>query len=400
MRWAHVLLGACAVLLLTSIAWTVHGQSLAGEAGQPLPGITPADFERFRVGLDDFAEVETAEDGLGPAFNGASCAVCHSVPAIGGFGLVSEVRAGIRDASGGFRPVRAIDGSDGDTLFQLFSTPNHVCQPTLPPEVNVVARRIPIPVFGAGLVEAIPDDAIEAQADPTDRDRDGISGRAALIRDLVSGATRVGRFGWKAQHATLKAFSADAYRGEMGITNEVLPTELAVGVSAERLRLCDPIRDPEDVPDPRTGLSALDNFEAFMKFLAPPPRDLSNGAVMEGERLFDAIGCANCHTPQFTTGPSANPLFDRRPVRLFADLLLHDVGTGDGIGQEAAQPNEIRTPALWGLRFRGILLHDGSAATVDDAIARHAGEADAVRVRHERLSETQRAALRAFLLSL
>lgn len=400
MKGVHVLLSTCAVILLTSIAWTVHGQSVAGQAGQPLPGITPTDFERFRVGLDDFVEVETAEDGLGPAFNGASCAVCHSVPTIGGAGLVSEVRAGIRDANGAFRPVAKIDGSDGDTLFQLFSTPNHLCQPILPPEVNVVARRIPIPVFGAGLVEAIPDDAIEALADPDDRDRDGISGRAALIRDLVSGATRVGRFGWKAQHATLKAFSADAYRGEMGITNEVLPNELAVGVSAERLRLCDPIPDPEDLPDPRTGLSALDNFEAFMKFLAPPPRDLGNGPVMEGERLFDAVGCASCHTPQFTTGPSANPLFDRRPVRLYADLLLHDVGTGDGIGQEAAQPNELRTPALWGLRFRGILLHDGSAATIDDAIARHGGEADAVRVRHERLSDTQRAAVRAFLLSL
>ena len=200
MRWAHVLLSAGAVMLLSSVAWTVHGQSAAGGAGQPLPGITPADFERFRVGLADFAEVETAEDGLGPAFNGSSCAVCHSVPAIGGFGLVSEVRAGIRDASGGFRPVRAIDGSDGDTLFQLFSTPNHVCQPVLPPAINVVARRIPIPVFGAGLVEAIPDDLIEAQADPSDRDRDGISGRAALVRDLVTGQIRVGRFGWKAQH--------------------------------------------------------------------------------------------------------------------------------------------------------------------------------------------------------
>ena len=399
MGWARVVPSACVVMLLSSIAWTVYGQSGAGEAGQPLPGITPADFERFRVGLDDFAEVETAEDGLGSAFTGASCAVCHSVRAIGGFGLVSEVRAGIRGARG-VRPVRTIDGSDGDTLFQLFSTPNHTCQPTQPLEVNVVARRIPIPVFAAGLVEAIPDDAIEAQADPGDRDRDGISGRAALVRDLVTGQIRVGRFGWKAQHATLKAFSADAYRGEMGITNEILPTELAVGIADDKLRVCDPIPDPEDVPDPRTGLSALDNFEAFMKFLAPPPRDVSSGAVMEGERVFAAIGCATCHTPQFVTGPSANPLFDRRPVRLFSDLLLHDVGTGDGIGQEAAQPNEIRTPALWGLRFRGILLHDGSAATVDDAIARHAGEAEAARVRHERLSETQRAALRAFLLSL
>jgi len=104
-----------------------------------------------------------------------------------------------------------------------------------------VASRIPIPVFGAGLAEAVPDGAIEAQADPTDRDRDGISGRAALVRDLVSDEVRVGRFGWKAQHATLKAFSADADRGEMGISDD-------------KLRRCDPIPDPEDVPDPRTGV--------------------------------------------------------------------------------------------------------------------------------------------------
>ena len=400
MSRAHVLLSTCAAVLLTAIVWTVSAQSLAGEAGQPLPGITPADFERFRVGLDDFVEVETAEEGLGPAFNGASCAVCHSVPAIGGAGLVSEVRAGIRDANGDFRPVRQVDGSDGDTLFQLFSNPNHTCQPALPPEVNVVARRIPIPVFGAGLVEAIPDEAIEAQADPTDRDRDGISGRAALVRDLVTGEIRVGRFGWKAQHATLKAFAADAYRGEMGITNEVLPTELAVGISHDTLRLCDPTPDPEDVPDPRTGLSALDNFEAFMKFLAPPSRDLRNGTVTEGERLFVSTGCANCHTPSFTTGPSANPLFDRRPVPLYADLLLHDVGTGDGIGQEAAQPNEIRTPALWGLRFRRILLHDGSASTLKDAIERHAEEGTRARDQFRRLDSASRGLLLAFLESL
>jgi CxxC motif-containing protein (DUF1111 family) len=368
--------------------------------GGPFARITPADFERFRVGLDDFLEVETAEEGLGPAFNGTSCAACHNVPAIGGMGLIAEVRAGIREPDGRFRPILNADGSDGDTLFHLFSTPSHACQPSLPPEVNVIARRIPIPLFGAGLVEAIPDDVIEALADPDDRDRDGVSGRAALVRDLVTGARRIGRFGWKAQHATLKAFSADAYRNEMGITNEVLPFELAVGISAEQMRLCDRIPDPEDVPDPRTGLSALDNFEAFMKFLAPPPRAGMSVEVREGERVFGDIGCATCHVPALRTGPSPTPLFDRQIVPLFSDLLLHDVGTGDGIGQEAARPNEIRTPALWGLRFRRVLLHDGSAVTPDEAIERHGQEAAPSREEFRRLEDARRRALRAFLASL
>lgn len=393
-------LTASALGLVLAIAWQASGQLPVPGLGQPIRGLTPADFERFRTGLDDFVEVETAEEGLGPAFNGASCAACHNVPVIGGIGLITEVRAGIQLPDGSFRPVRHADGSDGDTLFHVFSVPNHACQPMIPPEANVIARRMPIPLFGAGLVEAIPDETLEALADPEDRDRDGISGRAAIIRDVASGARRVGRFGWKAQHATLKAFGADAYRNEMGITNELFPEELAVGIAVEAMRLCDRIPDPEDITDPRTGLSALDNFEAFMKFLAPPPREPATDLIREGERVFAAIGCSSCHVPTLRTGPSANPLFDRQPVPLFSDLLLHDVGTGDGIGQEAAAPNEIRTPALWGLRFRRILLHDGSATSVAEAIERHGQEAATARLGYTRLDEGSRRALLAFLGSL
>ena len=117
----------------------------------------------------------------------------------------------------------------------------------MPPEANVFARRVPIPLFGAGLVEAIPDDAIVALEDPFDRDRDGVSGRAARIEDAATGERRIGRFGWKAQHATLLTFGADAYRNEMGITNDVFSAEVAFGVTAERMRACDPIADPEDI---------------------------------------------------------------------------------------------------------------------------------------------------------
>ena len=364
--------------------------------GDPLPGVTPVEFEEFRLGLDDFLEVETPEEGLGPAFNGTSCAVCHSVPAVGGSGSVAEVRAGRRGPRGEFI---ALDPS-GESLFHLFSVPSHSCQPVIPPEATIVARRVPIPLFGAGLVEAIADETLLALEDPVDRNRDGVSGRAAVLTDAASGERRVGRFGWKAQHATLLSFGADAYRNEMGITNDVFPQEMAVGIPPDRMRVCDPIPEPEDRRDPGTGRRGIDNFESFMKLLAPPGRGAIDVVVRQGEQVFAAIGCSTCHTPSLETGPSANPLFDRRLVPVFADLLLHDVGTGDGIAQGVATPEEIRTPGLWGLRFRRPLLHDGSAATIEDAIGRHANEAELARRGFEQAAGDDRVALLAFLQSL
>ena len=247
---------------------------------------------------------------------------------------IAEVRAGRLTADGRFE---ALDAS-GETLVHLFSLPGHGCQPVIPADANVIIRRIPIPVFGAGLVEAIADDTILALADPDDRNGDGVSGRAAIVADRGTGDRRVGRFGWKAQHATLLAFSADAYRNEMGITNDLFRDELAVGIDAARMRVCDPIPDTEDIPDPLTRRRGIDNFASFMRFLAPVERAPGDDVTREGERVFAAIGCATCHVPALTTAESRNPLFDRRRVALFSDLLLHDVGTGDGIRQASAEP--------------------------------------------------------------
>ncbi|MGH9674232.1 MAG: di-heme oxidoredictase family protein [Bryobacteraceae bacterium] len=362
--------------------------------GDPLPGITVAEFERFRIGLEDFTEVEDAEEGLGPAFNGTSCAGCHNVPAIGGAGTITEVRAGRRDEDGEFHEL------PGGTLFHLFSIPDHRCQVKIPPEANVIARRISIPLFGAGLIEAIPDATLIALEDPEDANGDGVSGRAARIEDLATRQMRIGRFGWKAQHATLLAFAADAYRNEMGITNELFPDELAVGVDARTMAECDPAPDPEDVADPRTRLRGIDNFEAFLRLLAPIPRLAIDNEVRFGESVFQGIGCGACHITQLDTGPSTNPVFDRKPVVLWSDLLLHDVGTGDGIRQASGEPNEIRTPALWGLRLRRPFLHDGSAATVDEAIRRHGREAERSHERYVLLPDTARAAILKFLRSI
>jgi CxxC motif-containing protein (DUF1111 family) len=369
----RLMIGASFAMFATALA--VAQTALPGGA---LPGITPAEFEEFRMGLDDFLEVEASEEGLGPAFNGTSCAVCHNAPAIGGVSPVAELRAGRVNERGEFE---TLDGT-GETLFHVF------------------ARRVPIPVFGAGLVEAIPDETLRDLEDPIDRNGDGVSGRAAIVVDVATGDRRVGRFGWKAQHATLLAFGADAYRNEMGITNDLFPTEAAFGVPRDRMQLCDPFPDPEDFADPRTRRRGIDNFASFMRFLAPVAREGATPQTQAGEKVFQALGCATCHVPVLMTGPSSNPLFNRKRVELFSDLLLHDVGTGDGIRQASADAHEIRTPALWGLRFRRPLLHDGSAATIERAVLRHGQEADLARRGFEQLNDVDRAALVAFLKSL
>jgi CxxC motif-containing protein (DUF1111 family) len=366
------------------------------QPGDPLPGVSPAEFEEFRLGLEDFLEVESAEEGLGPAFNGTSCAACHNLPAVGGSGIIAEVRAARRMPDG---QIETIDAS-GETVIQLFSIPTHNCQPAIPYDYNVIARRLPIPLFGAGLVEAIADETLMNLEDPLDRNRDGVSGKVSVVVDQATGDRRIGRFGWKGQQATLLTFGAEAYRTEMGITNDVFPAELGLGLSSSQMRVCDPIAEPEDIPDPRTRRRGIDNFASFMRFLSPVPRGPVDESVRAGEVVFNAVGCAACHIPTLVTGPSANPLFNRRPVPLFSDLLLHDIGTGDGIRQGVAEPDEIRTPALWGLRFRRPLLHDGSAATIEDAIARHDREAALARQGVQTLSDGGRAALIAFLRSL
>lgn len=386
-----ILIGAA--LLLTATTLHVSGQTQI-VTGDPLPGITPTEFQEFRRGLEDFREVEEAEEGLGPLFNGTGCAVCHNVPAIGGGSPMTELRGGYRDETGKFHVV------GGTTLFQMFSLPDHRCQAVIPVEANVIARRAPIPLFGGGLVEAVPDDTLLALEDPFDRNGDGISGRAAIVVDKASGQRRVGRFGWKAQIATLLTFSGDAYTNEMGITNDVFPEEPRGGISEARLRECDRLKDPEDQVDPRTGKRSIDNFEAFMKFLAPPPRGTITDEVRVGEQVFNEVGCASCHVPTLTTGANPSAALNRKTLNLYSDLLLHELGTGDGIEQGAAEPDEIRTPALWGLRLRRPLLHDGSAATTSEAIRRHGGEATGVIDRYNKASEPLRRALLAFLDSL
>jgi CxxC motif-containing protein (DUF1111 family) len=372
----------------------VHPVPAAGPLfGDWLPGLDPVRIADFTLGRTEFEAVETPDGGLGPIFNGPSCQGCHLQAGTGGAGTVIVTRFGQRTAAG-FDPLASLGGS----LLQDKAIDPAVLE-VVPPQANVSAKRVTTPLFGAGLIEAIPDATI-IQAAGISRP-DGIRGRVAFITDVTTGKTRVGRFGWKAQQATLLAFAADAYLNEMGITNRFFPTENAPNGNQALLARFDAVAEPEDVVDPATGKSDIDRATDFMRYLAPPPPGPSSASSLAGARVFESIGCSSCHTPTMFTGPSPVASIANKPVPLYSDLLLHDMGKlGDGIAQAAAGPTEIRTAPLWGLRVRTRLLHDGRSATVSDAIGAHDGEALAAARRFAGLSKTDRQALLDFLGSI
>jgi CxxC motif-containing protein (DUF1111 family) len=257
------------------------------------------------------------------------------------------------------------------------------------PAGAVVRRRVTPPLFGVGLIAAIPDDEILRRADPDDRDHDGISGRAQRLDG------HVGRFGWKAQDAELRTAVARAMRDSLGITNPVLRDEV-VPQGGALPQSCDAVPDPED------GGQRLDALVDFLQMLAPiaPLPRTSEGD--RGEALFRDLGCAACHVPELASGDSHIAPLRHVPVRLYSDLLLHDLGArlADGISQGEASGDEFRTAPLWGVAQRRSFLHDGRAPTLGAAISLHGGEAAGARDRYLALPQPDRKALEAFLESL
>ncbi|HEY4066760.1 MAG TPA: di-heme oxidoredictase family protein [Burkholderiaceae bacterium] len=361
--------------------------------GDPLVGLSASETAAFLAGREEFESVETVEGGLGPIYNNDSCAACHSTPVSGGVSATTVTRFG-RRAHGRFDPLENLGGS----LQQQFATVPAALE-QLPPEANVVARRLTTPLFGAGLIEAIPDAEILTNA--ARRQPDGVSGRAARIVDVTTGAPRIGRLGWKAQHATLLGFAGDAYLNEMGVTNRFFPAENAPNGNQALLASVITTRGMNDPPDPLTGRSDIDASADFMRLLAPPTPLRMTASALAGQQVFEQAHCNACHTPTLTTGPSTVQAIANRTVALYSDLLLHDMGSlGDGIEQGAAKASEIKTAPLWGLRIRAQLLHDGRAATVNDAVLAHDGEAAAARERYRQLSPADARALLDFLDSI
>ncbi len=239
-----------------------------------------------------------------------------------------------------------------------------------------------------------------------------IAGQLVMARVLEAGTVmRVGRFGWKSQHASLVSFSADAYRNEMGITSPLFPTEnTSLGRSVANF---DPVDDPED------DGADVEMFARFMRATKVPPRaegcetcPKPDPRVVTGSAIFDAIGCSICHVRTFVTAPAGTKInggkfaipeaLGNKIIHPFSDFLLHDVGTGDGIVQNGDQTTarRLRTPPLWGVRTRTRLMHDGASLTFEGAILRHLGEAKQVNEKFRKLDRRQKEALIAFLESL
>jgi CxxC motif-containing protein (DUF1111 family) len=394
-------------------------RTAATDGGEPLylAGLSDEDLVFYRDGLARFTEVDGVSGaisgegvGLGPRFNSNSCASCHLYPYVGGSSPPANPLYEIATADGASNqmpwfiarngPVRearfvqsngAADGGVHDLFVITGRTDAGSCSLTQPgflpagdPLTGLggnsnIVFRIPTPIMGAGLIEAIPDSAILANviADSTSKRRMGIAGHPnANLGGNVNRSANDGtitRFGWKAQNKSLLMFAGEAYNVEMGISNELFPQERDEAVNCQGGTVApndtSHIPNPADPPSATAVLSDIEGFAIFMRMLAPPPPAAPTASSQHGSAVFASIGCALCHVPALSTGParatgagrSASAALSNRQVPLYSDLLVHHMGTrlADGITQGGAGPDEFRTAPLWGVGQRVFFLHDG-----------------------------------------
>lgn len=388
-----VVAGGAFVAIVTAGLIGLSAQALPG-LGDPLPGLAVSQLGLFNAGRAQFQVNENAFTGLGPVFNGRSCAECHSVPVIGGTApsLANMAHRFARNAEGEpFDPLLLRGGPILQGRSIASDLPGCVLAPeTVPAEATDHALRLPPSLFGLGLIEAIPDSEILPRADPTDVNGDGIAGRANISNGVL------GRFGWKAAGPTVLDFVGLAMVAELGITNWAYPTEM-LPQGAPIPVGCDFAADIEDA-----DASRLAGLTSFVRLLAPPARGPITPQVTRGEALFAQVGCATCHTPSMRTGPNATPALDQVVVALFSDLLVHYMGgaLSDHIVEGSASGGRWRTAPLWGLRHRLFFMHDGRATDLTTAINVHRGESTTSRNAFFRLSPTDRSDVLAFLGSL
>ncbi len=419
-------------------------------AGAPIAGLSAGELEYFNAGKADFEELEGVDEGLGPTMNLDGCGSCHAQPAVGGTSpplnpqVAFATKMGARNslppfirANGPVREARFVKNADGTpdggvhaifTITGRSDAPGcRIAQPDFATQLanrNVVFR-IPTPLFGAGLIEQIPDAAIIANqgADAALKQPLGIRGRTNVVvsGNTMSGQTNnngndgtIARFGWKAQNKSLLLFSGEAYNVEMGITNELFQTERDETPSCQFATVPNDFQDT-DAATPLEAMTGIQLFAIFQRFLAPPTpsADTPGGAdaIGRGKTLFTTIGCSLCHTPMLKTGNSSVPALRNIVANLYSDLLVHDMGPGlaDGISQGQASGREFRTAPLWGLGQRLFFLHDGRTSDLIAAIQAHqsgsarngdASEANEVVRNYNDLSESRKQDLLNFLRSL
>ena len=429
-------------------------------AGGPLRGLAADEAAFYQDGLSRFAEVESVKggpnNGLGPRFNADQCLSCHSYPAAGGSSPAANPLIAMATLNGAKNVVpwfitlngpvrearfkRSSNGTPDGEVHNLFTISGrsdavgcNIDQPTFVPAGNPVTGqggnpnivfRIPSPVFGAGLIEAIPDSAIlsNMRANASAKSQLGISGRpnAHLSGNVNISANdgTITRFGWKAQNKSLLMFAAEAYNVEMGITNQLFPQE------RDETADCQFDSTPNDTlnfttspaPGANANIAVISDIEAFanfMRMLAPPSPMPDTPSTVSGRAAFEKVGCAHCHTPSLTTGrmiasgtsAGRSAALSNQTVNLFSDLLVHHMGKGlaDGITQGAAGPDEFRTAPLWGVGQRIFFLHDGRTRNLIEAIDEHrspGSEATRVIDNFHRLRPKEQQDLLNFLRSL
>jgi CxxC motif-containing protein (DUF1111 family) len=381
----------------------------AGAGPNPLAGLTAQEQALFLGALGRFEEVDSVSgtiagengEGLGPTFNGNSCAMCHAEPGVGGTspGLNSAINprpnpqvalatlhgalnivppfitaAGpIREerfpiaAGGGVAGIYTIRGrtdAPGCTLMQ----PNFAAQIA----ANDIIFRIPTPTFGLGLVENTPDLVLQANlaANSAQKAALGISGHL----NLSGNDGTITRFGWKAQNKSLLVFAGEAYNVEQGVSNENFPNERSAVPG------CVFNGSPEDHTDndglgsgPTSNVSSdIVNFAVVFRFLAPPTPAPSTPSTTNGLAVFNTVGCGQCHTPTLTTGPSPFTPLSNVTYSPFSDIAVHNMGTlADRVSQGNAGPDEFRSAPLWGVGQRLFFLHDGRTTDIVTAIQAH-----------------------------
>jgi CxxC motif-containing protein (DUF1111 family) len=380
------------LLLLAACGGGSSSTKAALQLGDPNPGLDPATLSAFERGRKTFVHRFTRAEGHGPDFNVDSCKSCHEIPTVGGssalyrnFFLVGRIQP-----DGSFKPAM----ENNQPVARTFSYVR-TQRETIPSDAIVAQRSAP-PLFGLGVFERLSDAEIAANADPADADGDGISGRNNIDGPLI------GRFGYKSQEGSLIDFIRGPFFNHLGITSNfpatIPPAQLAGDPPLLRLFAAPqvapppaPLVDDDGVADPEIADEDLVDLVIFLRELAPPAPLPMDATARRGETLFVSTGCAKCHVPNLKqTG---------EPALAYTDLLIHDMGEGlaDGVVQLLAQGTEFRTQPLWGVRHHAPFLHDGRAATIEDAVLAHGGEAQAIRDAFAALPQADRDAITAFL---
>lgn len=371
---AAALLGGCAA------AEAKRGkQGYAEKLGGPLPDLSASQLAQFKRGKAKFSRHFTPQTGLGPVFNDNSCRVCHFEGGSGGHSDRMVTLAGAM-LNGGPSLLEHVGGP----MIQDHSVTGYEIE-RMPKEATSVSHRISPMVWGVGLSEAIPEQALLAQMAPNDaKFQLGIRG----IANWEKG--QIGRFGVKAQKASMKSFTEQAFSWELGISTPGKPEEPQ------------PNGQPKPVKNPDMSNEELMDVVFYQRYLGAPPRGPITSEVELGEKAFRGVGCNHCHTPTHTTGKNELGIAEGIEVHSYTDYLLHhmDEDLADQMVQGASTGQMWRTPPLWGLRLRKRYMHDGRTTDLEEAITLHGGEAAKVSDQYVALPEREKAALRSFLNSL